>query len=80
MTFLPDWWQREPVRFWGALVVFVNSVIALLVLLEVVSLTAPQLAGLFLVVLNAAVLVGGEAVRNRVSPSGTDPVEPEDGA
>ena len=75
MTFLPDWWRREPVRFWGALVVFVNSVIALLVLLEVVTLTAPQLAGLFLVVLNAAVLVGGEAVRNRVSPSGTEPAD-----
>ena len=74
MTFLPDWWRREPARA-GALVVFVNSVIALLVLLEVVSLTAPQLAGLFLVVLNAAVLVGGEAVRNRVSPSGTDPAD-----
>jgi predicted tellurium resistance membrane protein TerC len=78
MTFLPDWWHREPVRFWGALVVFVNSVIALLVLLEVVSLTAPQLAGLFLVVLNAAVLLGGEAVRGRVSPNGAEPAD-EDG-
>ena len=75
MTFLPDWWHREPVRFWGALVVFVNSIIALLVLLEVVTLTAPQLAGLFLVVLNAAVLVAGEAVRNRVSPSGAEPAD-----
>ncbi len=78
MSFLPDWWRREPVRFWGALVVFVNSVIALAVLLEVVTLTAPQLAGLFLVVLNGAVLLGGEAVRNRVSPDGKDPTKEDD--
>ena len=25
MNVVPDWWRREPVRFWGALVVFVNS-------------------------------------------------------
>jgi hypothetical protein len=77
MRFIPDWWHREPVRFWGALVVFVNSLITLAVVLEVFTLDATQLAVVYLVVLNGAVLLGGEAVRNRVSPTGTDPVEGE---
>ena len=77
MRFIPDWWHREPVRFWGALVVFVNSVITLAVVLEVFTLDATQLAVIYLVVLNGAVLLGGEAVRDRVSPTGTDPVEGE---
>jgi len=75
MRFIPDWWHREPVRFWGTLVVFVNSVITLAVVLEVFTLDATQLAVIYLVVLNAAVLLGGEAVRNRVSPTGTDPAD-----
>ena len=77
MSFLPDWWHREPVRFWGALVVFVNSLITLAVVLELVALDATQLAVVYLVVLNGAVLLGGEAVRNRVSPTGTEPADEE---
>jgi membrane protein implicated in regulation of membrane protease activity len=78
MTFLPSWWRREPARAGAALVVFVNSVIALVVALEIVSLDATQLALVYLVVLNGVVLLVGNEVRRRVSPTGTDAVEPED--
>ena len=80
MSFLPSWWRREPARAGAALVVFVNSVIALVVALEMVSLDATQLALVYLVVLNGVVLLVGNEVRRRVSPTGTEPVEPEDGA
>jgi len=72
---LPDWWLAEPVRFGSALVIFVNSVIALLVALDIVALDSTQLALLYLVVLNGVVLAFGEEVRKRVSPNGQDPVE-----
>ena len=78
--FLPDWWLTEPVAFGAALVVFVNSVIALAVALEVIALDATQLALVYLVVLNGVVLFFGNEVRKRVSPTGRDPAEPEDGA
>jgi len=75
MSFLPSWWRREPARAGAALVVFVNSVIALVVALEVISLDATELALVYLVVLNGVVLLVGNEVRRRVSPTGTDPVE-----
>jgi len=75
MSFLPSWWRREPARAGAALVVFVNSVIALVVALEVISLDATELALVYLVVLNCVVLLVGNEVRRRVSPTGTDPVE-----
>jgi hypothetical protein len=43
--------------------------------LHVIDLDATQLAVIYLVVLNGAVLIGGEAVRSRVSPSGSEPAE-----
>jgi len=73
--FLPDWWATEPVRFGSALVIFVNSVIALGVGLDWLQLDGNQVSLLYLVVLNAVVLFAGEGVRRRVSPSDTDPVE-----
>lgn len=74
---LPDWWLDEPVRFGSALVVFVNSVIALAVALEWVVLDSTQLALLYLVVLNGVVLLFGEQVRKRVTADGRDPVDPD---
>jgi hypothetical protein len=73
--FLPDWWLTEPVAFGAALVVFVNSVIALAVAIEIIALDATQLALVYLVVLNGVLFFGNE-VRKRVSPTGRDP---EDG-
>ena len=75
---LPDWWLAEPVRFGSALVIFVNSVIALAVALELIALDSTQLALLYLVVLNGVVLIFGEAVRARVSPNGRDPVDDDE--
>ena len=75
---LPDWWLAEPARAGAAFVVFVNSVIALIVALGWLALDATQLALVYLVVLNGVVLVVGNEVRKRVSPTGTEPVEPED--
>ena len=75
---LPGWWRREPVRFGAAAVIFVNSVIALAVSFEWLPIAADQLALLYLVVLNGAVLVFGEAVRGLVSPSGTEPSDEDD--
>jgi len=75
---LPDWWLAEPVRFGSALVIFVNSVIALAVALGIVALDSTQLALLYLVVLNGVVLAFGEEVRKRVTPDGRDPVEDDE--
>ena len=72
------WWAEEPARFWAALVVFVNAVLAFLVSLEVLELDGTQVALLYLVVLGGASLIGGESVRRRVTPTGRDPVDPED--
>lgn len=77
--FITRWWEHEPARFYAALVVFINSVIALTVSLDWLPLQADQVSLLYLVVLNGFVVVGGEAVRGRVSPSGRDAVDPEDG-
>lgn len=79
MGLFRQWWENEPARFWAALVVFVNAVIALLVSLGVLPLDGTQVALLYLVVLGAATLVGGEQVRRRVTPDGKDPI-PEDPA
>lgn len=69
------WWDDEPARFWAALVILVNAVIAFVVAMEWVTLSGTQVALLYLVVLGAAALVGGESVRRKVSPTGTEPVE-----
>ena len=76
MTLFRRWWADEPARFWAALVVFINAVLALLVSLGVLPLDGTQVALLYLVVLGAAALIGGESVRARVSPTATDPVDP----
>ena len=78
IPFLPDWWRREPVRFGAAVVIFVNSIIALAVSFAWLAIEADQLALLYLVVLNGAVLIFGEAVRGLVSPSGTEPPGEDD--
>ena len=76
LDFLPRWWRSEPVRFWSALVVLINSVIALAVELDWLQLEASAVSLLYLVVLNGAVLLGGEAVRQRVTPTGDGPADP----
>ncbi len=48
MSFLPDWWRREPVRFWRAPVVFVNSLVTLAVVLEFVALDATRVSESYL--------------------------------
>jgi len=78
MSFLPDWWRREPVRFGATVVIFVNSIIALAVSFDWLPIAADQLALLYLVVLNGAVLVFGEAVRGRVKPNGSEPAVEDD--
>lgn len=72
------WWAEEPARFWAAFVVFINAVIFFVVAMEWVPLNEIQLGALYLVVLGGASLIGGEQVRRRVSPTGTDPVDPVD--
>lgn len=78
MGLFTRWWNEEPARFWAALVIFVNAVIAFIVSMGWIVMDATQLALLYLVVLGAASLVGGEAVRSKVSPTGTDPVGGEE--
>lgn len=75
--FLPAWWRSEPAAAGAAFVVFVNSVIALLVAIEAIALDATDLALVYLVVLNGVVLLVGNEVRKRVSPTGRDPIDPE---
>ena len=75
MGLFKRWWNDEPARFWAALVILINAVIAFVVAMEWVSLSGTQVALLYLVVLGAATLIGGESVRSRVSPTGTEPVE-----
>jgi len=75
---LPEWWFEEPARAGSALVVFVNSVIALVVALDLLVLDSTQLALVYLVVLNGVVLLVGNEVRKLVSPTGREPVDPED--
>ena len=75
MNLFRTWWNDEPARFWAALTIFVNAVIAFVVAMGWVELTGTQVALLYLVVLGAATLVGGESVRRKVSPTGTEPVE-----
>ena len=75
MNLISQWWQNEPARFWAALVLFVNALIAFVVSMGWLDLTGEQVALLYLVVLGAATLIGGEQVRARVSPTGRDPVD-----
>jgi len=74
--YLPDWWFDEPAQAGAALVILVNSVIALAVALGWLRLDATQLALLYLVVLNGIVFFVGRQVRGLVSPNGRDPVDP----
>ena len=78
MNLFRMWWADEPARFWSALVILLNSVIALVVAMGWITLDTTQLALVYLVVLNLAVVVAGEGVRARVSPTGQDPVEDDD--
>lgn len=76
MGLFRQWWANEPARFWAALVVFINAVIFFVVVMGWLALDANQLGALYLVVLSAAALVGGEEVRRRVTPTGKEPVDP----
>jgi hypothetical protein len=69
------WWADEPARFWAALTIFINAVLAFIVSRGWLDLTTTDLALLYLVVLSGAALVGGEDVRRRVTPTGTEPAE-----
>jgi len=75
MGLFRTWWDDEPARFWAALVILINACIAFVVAMEWVSLSGTQVALLYLVVLGAATLIGGESVRRRVTPTGTEPVD-----
>ncbi len=75
MTLFRRWWDDEPARFWAALVIFVNAVIAFVVAMEWVSLSGTQVALLYLVVLGGATLIGGESVRRKVTPTGDAPAD-----
>ena len=77
MGLFRKWWADEPARFWAALVVFINAVLAFVVAMGWLELDGTQVALLYLVVLGGAALVGGEAVRNRVSPTGDTPADPD---
>ena len=77
MTLFRRWWTDEPARFWAAFTIFINAVIAFVVSMDWLALDGTQVALLYLVVLGGATLLGGEEVRRRVSPVGTEPVEPE---
>lgn len=72
------WWSNEPARFWAALVVFLQAVIALFVGLDIIPLTGIQVALVGGVITAGAVLVGGESVRSHVTPVNPVPPEPED--
>ena len=69
------WWANEPARFWAAMVVFLQAVIALVVGLDIIPLTGIQVALVGGVITAGAVLVAGESVRAHVSP--VSPVPPE---
>lgn len=69
------WWHDEPARFWAAATLFINAVIAFVVSMDWLTLDGTQVALLYLVVLGGAALIGGEDVRRRVTPTGTEPVE-----
>ena len=69
------WWADEPARFWAAATIFINAVLAFIVSRGWLDLTTTDLALLYLVVLSAAALIGGEDVRRKVSPTGSEPVD-----
>ena len=73
---LPDWWFDEPAQAGAALVILVNSILALAVALGWWQLDAIQLALVYLVVLNAVVFIVGRQVRGLISPTGRDPIDP----
>lgn len=60
--------MKSPAGIGGAFVVFVNSVLAMLVLLEVVRLTAEQVAGINLVVVNGVALAAAAWTYMRSTP------------
>lgn len=59
----------EPVGIGALVVAFINSVVALLGVVDVVHLDANQLAALNLVIVNAAVVVTAALVRRHVTPT-----------
>ena len=69
------WWADEPARFWAAATIFINAELAFIVSRGWLDLTTTDLALLYLVVLSAAALIGGEDVRRKVSPTGSEPVD-----
>ncbi len=60
--------MKSPAGLGGAFVVFVNSVISVAVLLELVSLTPEQIAGINLVVVNAVALAAAVWTYMRSTP------------
>ena len=75
MGLFRKWWADEPARFWAAATIFINAVLAFIVSRGWLDLTTTDLALLYLVVLSAAALIGGEDVRRKVSPTGSEPVD-----
>lgn len=75
MNLFRQWWADEPARFWAAATLFVNAVLAFLVSIDLLPLDGTQIALLYLVVLGGFALVGGEDVRRKVTPVGTEPVD-----
>lgn len=69
---------KEPVAIGGLVIALVNSVIQLLVLLGVVSLTADELAGVNIVLVNAVALITAIVSRSRVAPVGPN-IDPDFG-
>ena len=61
--------SREPVGIGALVVAFVNSVLAAGTLLNVWSLTADQVAGLNLVVVNLVLLASAVLTRRKVTPT-----------
>jgi hypothetical protein len=78
MGLFKRWWADEPARFWAALTVFVNAVIAFVVAMDWLPLNGEQVALLYLVVVGGMTMIGGEEVRRRVTPTGDDAVTPSD--
>ncbi len=60
--------MKSPASLGGAFVVFVNSVIALAVLLDAVELTAEQIAGINLVLVNGVALLAAVWTYLRSTP------------
>lgn len=60
--------SREPVGVTAAVVALLTSIVNALVLLNIIDWTAEQIAGVDLVITNAAILAGMIVARGRVTP------------